>query len=446
MFKKLFATLICFSITIFVFLGFSPNVTVFGDTASPSKIQEARKGVVMVYCDNGKESGMGSGFVVGRTGSPAKYVVTNFHVIEGNPQSIYVVISTDVLIKAKPIIMSPTGDYAVLEMEKELHDRIPLPILKSDTVSVAQKVYALGFPGAAAAIEDKNTWAPDDVTVSSGIISKEITVNGVGTYQIDVSINPGNSGGPLITEDGAVIGINRFGAKNATNINGAIKIDEIIASLNSLNVPYELYKAPENNSNNSTATVTTPSQPAKAVTEPEKKSVGVTGFIKANWILILAGAVVLIVIIVVVMLLSRKSKGVASKAQGFSGEQQISPQPVIHKSTPVYQSNRSFGIYGVSGYYQNKSFSLMKGKLVIGRDYNVCSVVYPADTAGISSVHCEVNYDADSNKCVLVDRGSTYGTFLSNGEKLMKGRPYYLGPHDSFYLASPANKFEIREI
>lgn len=227
----------CATITFIICIIFMCSFNV----AAASKVEDARKGVVMVYCHSSQGDGMGSGFVIGKNGSSARYVVTNFHVIEANPNGAFVVISRDVLIKTKPIIMSPTADYAVLELDKELHDRVPLPLENSKFVSVAQKVYALGFPGGSTDITDKRTWAPEDVTVSSGIISKDLEVNTVGTFQIDVSINPGNSGGPLITEDGAVIGINRFGVRGATNINGAIKIDELIPSLNSLNVPLIIY-------------------------------------------------------------------------------------------------------------------------------------------------------------------------------------------------------------
>lgn len=432
------------------------------NVSASSKVEDARKGVVMVYCHGEDGDGMGSGFVIGKNGTSARYVVTNFHVIEGNPKEAFIVISRDVLIKTKPIIMSPTADYAVLELEKELHDRVPLPLQKSETVAIAQKVYALGFPGGSSIISDNNTWAPDNVTVSSGIISKSITVNTVATFQIDASINHGNSGGPLIAENGAVIGINRFGVKGASNINGAIKIDELIPSLDSLNVPYELYnaqsvnksedkqendksdskqqgnKTEDKNKTNTNATVTNSTQnPQTPVSD--KKGFDLKKVFMNKWAMGI-GAVVLITVIVMAILMSKRKK-----SNVVYNQNQISSNSQSPVALPNYHQQRKINIYGTSGYYENQSFSLSNGKLTIGRDYKVCNVVYPPTTAGISSVHCEISYDASINKCVLIDRGSSYGTFLLNGEKIVASKPYYLNPGDSFYLASIANKFEIRE-
>lgn len=418
MLKKLLALFV--SIIFIIGISLSHSFTV---EAANSKVEDARKGVVMVYCHSSYGDSMGSGFVIGKTGSYARYVVTNFHVIENNPNGAFIVISRDVLIKTKPIIMSPTADYAVLELDKELHDRVPLPLKKSNTVAIADKVYALGFPGGSTAISDDNTWAPDNVTVSSGIISKSLTVNTVATFQIDASINHGNSGGPLITEDGAVIGINRFIVKGVSNIGGAIKIDELIPSLDSLNVPYELYnpksetKQVKKDTKNSSKTASLTSS---------KKWFDFKKIFENKWILVISAAV-LTAIIAAIILLVRKNK----KSNTASNEN--------------YLPKSKFVIYGTSGYHQNQSFSFTSGKLTIGRNYKVCNIVYPLDTAGISSIHCTISYDSSINKCVLVDNGSSYGTFLSNDEKLIVSKPYYLNPGDSFYLASPSNKFEVRE-
>lgn len=414
--------LICFVIILStIFTIGSPKIM------AASKVEDARKGVVMIYCHSLGGNYMGSGFVIGKSGSAAKYVVTNYHVIEANINGAYVVISRDVLIKAKPIITSPVADYAVLQLESELHDRTPLKILKSKSVSITQKVYALGFPQASAQIEDKSTWAPDDVTVSSGIISKKISVEGVNTFQIDASINPGNSGGPLVSEDGAVIGIDRFTTKYSNNINGAIEIDEIIPSLDSLNVPYELYNV---QSDENTAVINNKSN--------SSQSYDFKKFMSNYWAYLLIGAIIIAVgvVILVLILNSKKDRNVINSNDNSKIE------PV---SLNIYQSIKGANVYGVSGLYLNRKFNLLNNKLIFGRDYNICNVLYPQDTAGISSVHCEISFEASTNQCILIDRGSTYGTFLSNGEKLISGKAYYLKTYDGFYLASPNNKFEIRE-
>ena len=40
-------------------------------------------------------------------------------------------------------------DYAVIQAERKVPDRIALPLLSRDQCSVSQKVIAIGFPGSA---------------------------------------------------------------------------------------------------------------------------------------------------------------------------------------------------------------------------------------------------------------------------------------------------------
>lgn len=477
---------------------FGESIAVFGagsstSAAPASSIEEARKGVVMVYCQSNKSSensAMGSGFVIGKTGSKSKYIVTSYHIISENTDGVSVVVSRDVFMKAKAVITSAIGDYAVLELEKELYDRNPLPLKLNENVAIAQKVYALGFPGAASAIEDKNTWAPEDVTVSGGIISKELTVDGVGTYQVDASLNPGNSGGPLITEDGAVIGIARFTTKDAANINGAVKIDEIIASLDSLNIPYELYSKQTVKRSNENKSVTDDSgSSASDASLPQAENYDESGkLFTYNWSYIIIGSASLILVMIIIALIFVKKKSSTSlksyNHQQTNERQQIDERLKNHKRLEIHEkqqihkadledyqltaahqftdahkltdaqqliadqskASKETSIYCISGYYSNKYFSLSKGKLTIGRDCKYCNIIYPEDTPGISSVHCDISCNSLMDKYMLVDKGSTYGTFLSSGERLVKGKVYYLDLFDSFYLASIENIFEIREI
>lgn len=98
-------------------------------------------------------------------------------------------------------------------------------------------------------------------------------------------------------------------------------------------------------------------------------------------------------------------------------------------------------LMGVSGMYKNNSFPLSANKLVFGRDINKVNIVFSKDTPGISSVHCEIRNDGQ--RIILIDKGSSYGTFLSNGTKLVPDKPYVLNKGDKFYLANKNNQFEI---
>ena len=89
----------------------------------------------------------------------------------------------------------------------------------SEQLAVGEPVVAIG-----------NALAlPGGPTATSGIVSaldRSIdTDNGEHldhSIQTDAAINPGNSGGPLLTLDGAVIGVNSAGATQAQNIGFAI--------------------------------------------------------------------------------------------------------------------------------------------------------------------------------------------------------------------------------
>ncbi len=81
------------------------------------------------------------------------------------------------------------------------------------------------------------------------------------------------------------------------------------------------------------------------------------------------------------------------------------------------------------------------GHLIFGRDAAKANVSFPADTKGVSSVHCEIK--EKDGFLVLIDRNSSYGTFFSNGTKLEPNTPYKLKGDVRFYLASEKNEFLI---
>lgn len=72
--------------------------------------------------------------------------------------------------------------------------------------------------------------------------------------------------------------------------------------------------------------------------------------------------------------------------------------------------------------------------LTLGRNPEVCNVVYPADTAGVSSRHCQIFWD--HGNIYIKDLGSSHGTFLGSGVKLSSGQPLQLKPGEAFSLGS----------
>ena len=144
------------------------------------------------------ESGSGSGVVIDSQG----HIVTNYHVIE-NAQQLEVTLSDLSRHPARIVGVDPNNDLAVIKVDTEDVQWIPIPLGASEPLRVGQKVLAIGNPFGLKG------------TLTTGIISslgRSIIANNgriiEGIIQTDAAINPGNSGGPLLNAEGSVIGIN----------------------------------------------------------------------------------------------------------------------------------------------------------------------------------------------------------------------------------------------
>ncbi|HET6528515.1 MAG TPA: Do family serine endopeptidase [Balneolaceae bacterium] len=143
--------------------------------------------------------GLGSGVIVSEEG----YILTNNHVVE-NADEIEVELYNDMVFDAKVIGTDPRTDIAVLKIDAE--DLNPIPLGNSDKVEVGELVLAIGSP-----LDEGLAHS-----VSMGIISAKGRRIGIladaGGYenfiQTDAAINPGNSGGALVNMNGELIGIN----------------------------------------------------------------------------------------------------------------------------------------------------------------------------------------------------------------------------------------------
>lgn len=97
-------------------------------------------------------------------------------------------------------------------------------------------------------------------------------------------------------------------------------------------------------------------------------------------------------------------------------------------------------LIGRSGIYADARIEV-DGEVVIGRDAQVCQLVYPKSEKKISGVHCKVQKLNDTY-CV-VDMSSTNGTFFQDGTKLAPNSPRTLQDGQGFYLGSRENFFDI---
>lgn len=159
-------------------------------------------------------SGSGSGVIVSSEG----YIVTNNHVIE-NASEIEVILNDNTKYTAKLIGADPSTDLAVLKIEGEGFQ--PIPLGNSDDLHIGEWVLAVGNPFNLTS------------TVTAGIVSakarninllsdrnKQDVVPIESFIQTDAAVNPGNSGGALVNTRGELVGINTAIASQTGSYSG----------------------------------------------------------------------------------------------------------------------------------------------------------------------------------------------------------------------------------
>ncbi|MDB6040706.1 MAG: Peptidase and chymotrypsin/Hap [Verrucomicrobiales bacterium] len=169
--------------------------------------------------------GLGSGFIIHEDG----YLITNFHVIEGETQ-----ISVEVYQQMKGqldrhsyrqvriIAMNKYADLALLKIEDKDAPKFARVVLgDSETLDVGERVFAIGSPLGL------------ERTVTEGIIStKSREMQGDLYLQTTAQINPGNSGGPLFNLRGEVIGVTNMKITFGEGLGFAIPIEIVKFFLN----------------------------------------------------------------------------------------------------------------------------------------------------------------------------------------------------------------------
>jgi len=145
-------------------------------------------------------AGLGSGFILDQDG----YLITNFHVIEGETQ-----ISVEVY-EQKPdgldrrtykqvriVAIDKFADLALLQIEdKDAPKFAHVSLGDSEGLAVGEHLFAIGSPLGL------------ERTVTEGILStKTREFEGTLYLQTTAQINPGNSGGPLFDMSGNVVGV-----------------------------------------------------------------------------------------------------------------------------------------------------------------------------------------------------------------------------------------------
>lgn len=168
-------------------------------------IDDVIDSVVIVKAGNS----FGSGVFV----SP-EYLITNYHVVEGNPDNILIGTVDNKAYRADLIGYEPNIDLAVLNVRG---GNFPfLEFENMNNVKTGESVIAVGSPLGLS------------FSVTQGIISSKQRTgpNGLSIYlQTDAPINPGNSGGPLINLNKKIVAINTWKIANVEGLGFSIKSD-----------------------------------------------------------------------------------------------------------------------------------------------------------------------------------------------------------------------------
>ncbi len=116
--------------------------------------------------------------------------------------------TADVRKVGKP---APGKDIAIIKIEGKNFPTVKLG--DSDKVQVGDKIYVIGYPGAATFHPYLSSVSITEPSVTAGIVSaRKMMKEGFEVLQIDAAITHGNSGGPVFNEKGEVVGIATFGS------------------------------------------------------------------------------------------------------------------------------------------------------------------------------------------------------------------------------------------
>jgi serine protease Do len=162
--------------------------------------------------------GLGSGFFINADG----YLITNFHVIEGETEISAEVyhqtggqLDRETYKQVKIVAINKFHDLALLHIEDKNAPRFKFVTLGSaDALAVGESVFAIGSPMGL------------ERTVTEGILStKTRQLEGELYLQTTAQINPGNSGGPLFNLAGDVVGVTNMKIMFGEGLGFAIPVE-----------------------------------------------------------------------------------------------------------------------------------------------------------------------------------------------------------------------------
>lgn len=187
-----------------------------GDRSVRELVKQLGEAVVQIRTP----AGLGSGFFLNEDG----FLITNFHVIEGETQiSVEVYhqkngqLERKVYKQVRIVAMNKFADLALLQVEDRDAPKFKfVRIGNSDVLAVGERVFAIGSPLGL------------ERTVTEGILStKTRQMSGDLYLQTTAQINPGNSGGPLFNLRGEVVGVTNMKATYGEGLGFAIPAERL---------------------------------------------------------------------------------------------------------------------------------------------------------------------------------------------------------------------------
>ncbi|WP_072391916.1 FHA domain-containing protein [Hyphomicrobium sp. CS1GBMeth3] len=338
----------------------------------------------------------GTGFLV----SGRRYLVTNFHVVEGG-QHFYIGFRKGEeakLVEARRVDGRPNVDLALLEAQEDLPgEALRIGEYEPDKLT---DVVAIGFPGAAnlnrapvPSPEAQGVPLTDlESTVTTGVVSRmtftNLTVSpsqtlSVRTVQHSSAINPGNSGGPLLDACGLVVGVNTLQGLNSQGLFFSVHAGEVARFLRDAGIPFA------------------------ATTRP-----CTAGFSSSFVPLAVALTVALVLGAAAVMLRANRipawREALAQTAARFAGQGRRKGKRLASPSTSAGSPPGALYLRPVSGGIPIPLDESGKA-LTIGRGPGV-DIVVPDDA--ISKAHARLVCDRANDSLRITDLASSNGTFV----------------------------------
>lgn len=189
------------------------TLTISPATNTPiERIADALPSVVTIM----GPSGFGSGCIVDAGG----WIITNYHVVEDDIDSLTVRFQDGSELPGLVERWDPVRDLALVQVDSTGLSPIQFA---TEAPYVGDPVFAIGTP-----FEEGL-----DATVTRGILSAKRTMEGQNLLQTDVAISPGNSGGALLNEQGEYIGAvnSKVVASGVEGIGFAIPLEELLPGL-----------------------------------------------------------------------------------------------------------------------------------------------------------------------------------------------------------------------